>query len=84
MNQLKVVKDQHLIIGNKNYTKQARIEGELNQKFQSRKREKWRQFGETLDSNFPSIQTKIGQNKPKKCSNNVNKWQKQQGSIKIW
>jgi len=46
----------HKIYNNKINNKTSKNWGELNQKFESRKREKWHQFGANMDSNFSSIQ----------------------------
>jgi len=73
MNRLKVAKDQDLTIGNKNYSKQARIEGELNQNLNLKVRRKWHQNGKNHDSNFHSIDTRFGQTKLIRCSKNINK-----------
>jgi len=61
MNWLKVVKDQDLTIENKDYTKQARIEKELNQKFESREEykvgPKWIKFRFKFSFNWHKIWT---------------------------
>jgi len=53
-------------------------------KFESRKREKWRQELEKLYSKFHSIQTIFGQFELIKCSKNKRKRQKHERSIKNW
>jgi len=73
MNQLKVTIDQDLTIGNKNYTKEARIEEELNQNLNLEWSKSWHQNDRTLYSNFHSINTRFGQHKLIRCNNNINK-----------
>jgi len=73
MNGLKLAIDQDLTIRNKNYTKETKIEEELNQNLNLERRRKWRQNGGKLDSNFHSIQARFGQTKLIRCSNSINK-----------